>query len=56
VGVVSQQASSPHAGCDAEKELRADCSKAKRELGLACGPIERALEDALEWFRRERYL
>jgi dihydroflavonol-4-reductase len=40
----------------ADKELRADCSKAKRELGLACGPIERALEDALEWFRRERYL
>jgi dihydroflavonol-4-reductase len=40
----------------ADKELRADCSKAKRELGLECGSIERALHDALEWFRRERYL
>lgn len=40
----------------ADKDLRADCTKAKRELGLECGPIERAREDALEWFRRERYL
>lgn len=39
----------------AQTELRADCTKAKRELGLACGPIERALEDALAWFDRHGY-
>lgn len=39
----------------ARLELRADCSKARRALGLECGSLDRALEDAIEWFRREGY-
>ncbi len=35
--------------------LRADCTKAVRELGMPQSPIERAVADAMEWFRRERY-
>jgi dihydroflavonol-4-reductase len=30
--------------------LRADCSKAVRELGLPQRPIEEAVADALAWF------
>jgi dihydroflavonol-4-reductase len=33
--------------------LRADCSKAVRELGLPQSPIEDAVRDALAWFARE---
>lgn len=40
----------------AELGLAADASRAVRELGLPQTPIERALEDALEWFAREGYL
>jgi dihydroflavonol-4-reductase len=40
----------------AELGLRADCSKAVRELGLPQSPIEAALEDAISWFAREGYL
>jgi dihydroflavonol-4-reductase len=36
--------------------LKADCSKAKRELGLEVRPIERSLEDALSWFAENGYL
>jgi dihydroflavonol-4-reductase len=40
----------------ADLELRADCSKAVRELGLPQTPIETALRDALEWFTRHGYV
>jgi dihydroflavonol-4-reductase len=40
----------------ADLGLAADCSKATRELGMPQSPIERALEDALAWFRGEGYL
>lgn len=35
--------------------LRADCSKAVRELGLPQSPIEDAVADALAWFEKEGY-
>ncbi len=36
--------------------LRADCSKAVRELGLPQTPIETAIRDALVWFARNGYI
>jgi dihydroflavonol-4-reductase len=36
--------------------LRADCTKAVRELGLPQSPIEGAVADAMAWFAREGYL
>ena len=33
--------------------LRADCSKAVRELGMPQSPLEQAVVDALEWFERQ---
>jgi dihydroflavonol-4-reductase len=36
--------------------LRADCTKAVRELGMPQSPIETAVADALAWFDREGYL
>jgi dihydroflavonol-4-reductase len=33
--------------------LRADCSKAVRELGMPQSPIETAVADAIAWFERE---
>jgi dihydroflavonol-4-reductase len=35
--------------------LRADCTKAVRELGMPQSPIERAVGDAIAWFLREGY-
>jgi dihydroflavonol-4-reductase len=46
----------PEAVRIAKLELRADCSKSVRELGVTYGPIERAVEDAIDWFAREGYL
>lgn len=40
----------------AQLGLRADCSKAVRELGLPQSPIETAVADAVAWFGREGYL
>jgi dihydroflavonol-4-reductase len=45
----------PQAVRIAKLGLRADCTKAVRELGMPQSPIERAVADAMEWFRRERY-
>jgi dihydroflavonol-4-reductase len=36
--------------------LRADCTKAVRELGMPQSPIEIAVADAMAWFGREGYL
>lgn len=36
--------------------LRADCSKAVRELGVPRSPVKHAVRDAIEWFAREGYL
>lgn len=36
--------------------LRADCTKAVRELGMPQSPIEVAVADAMAWFGREGYL
>lgn len=36
--------------------LRADCTKAVRELGMPQSSVERAVADAMTWFRREGYL
>jgi dihydroflavonol-4-reductase len=36
--------------------LRADCTKAVRELGMPQSPIETAVADAMAWFGREGYL
>ena len=35
--------------------LRADCTKAVRELGMPQSPIETAVADAIAWFLREGY-
>jgi dihydroflavonol-4-reductase len=35
--------------------LRADCTKAVRELGMPQSPIERAVADAVTWFARQGY-
>src|SRR5262249_11812118 len=36
--------------------LRADCSKAVRELGVPQSPVCEAIRDAIDWFVREGYL
>lgn len=36
--------------------LRADCTKAVRELGMPQSPLETAVADAMAWFGREGYL
>jgi len=36
--------------------LRADCTKAVRDLGMPQSPIEDAVRDEIEWFAREGYL
>jgi dihydroflavonol-4-reductase len=36
--------------------LRADCTKAVRELGMPQSPVDRAVADAMAWFGREGYL
>jgi dihydroflavonol-4-reductase len=36
--------------------LRADCTKAVRELGMPQSPVERAVADAMAWFGREGYM
>ena len=36
--------------------LRADCSKAIRELGLPVRPLEESVGDAVDWFVREGYV
>jgi dihydroflavonol-4-reductase len=46
----------PAAVAIAERELRADCSRAVRELGMPQSPIEGALAAAFDWWRREGYL
>lgn len=46
----------PQAVRIAKLGLRADCTKAVRELGMPQSPIERAVADAMAWFAREGYL
>jgi len=46
----------PQAVRIAKLGLRADCTKAVRELGMPQSPIDRAVADAMAWFERERYL
>jgi len=46
----------PQAVRIAKLGLRADCTKAVRELNLPQSPIESAVADAMLWFRREGYL
>jgi dihydroflavonol-4-reductase len=46
----------PQAVRIAKLGLRADCTKAVRELGMPQSPIETAVADAMTWFRREGYL
>lgn len=36
--------------------LRADCSRAQRELGYTCRPLEDSIRDAVAWFREHRYI
>jgi dihydroflavonol-4-reductase len=45
----------PQAVRIAKLGLRADCTKAVRELGMPQSPIETAVADALSWFSREGY-
>jgi dihydroflavonol-4-reductase len=45
-----------HAVRIARLGLRADCTKAVRELGMPQSPIERAVTDAIVWFERNGYL
>jgi dihydroflavonol-4-reductase len=46
----------PAAVAIAALELRADCQKAVRELGLPQTPLATALRDAFAWWTREGYL
>ena len=46
----------PQAVRIAKLGLRADCTKAVRELGMPQSPVERAVADAMAWFGREGYL
>lgn len=46
----------PEAVAIARLGLRADCTKAVRELGMPQSPIETAVGDAMAWFGREGYL
>jgi dihydroflavonol-4-reductase len=36
--------------------LKTDCSRAVRELGYTCRPIEESLNDAIEWFKQNSYI
>src|SRR5262249_14010103 len=36
--------------------FRFTCAKAQRELGYTYGPLERAIADALQWFRAHQML
>jgi len=45
----------PQAVAIARRELRADCSKAVRELGLPQTPIEDAVRDAFAWWQEQGY-
>ena len=40
----------------ARKGLRADCSKAREELGLPQNPVRNAIRDALVWFAENGYV
>lgn len=40
----------------ARKGLRADCSKAREELGLPQNPLKNAVRDALVWFAENGYI
>jgi dihydroflavonol-4-reductase len=40
----------------ARHKMFVDASKAERELGFACGPIEGALERAVEWYEINGYV
>lgn len=46
----------PEAVAIAKLGLRAECSKARRDLDLPQGSIKTALRDALVWFAREGYV
>ena len=46
----------PQAVRIAQLGLRADCTKAVRELGMPQSSVERAVADAMTWFGREGYL
>lgn len=46
----------PQAVRIAKLGLRADCTKAVRELGMPQSPLETAVTAAMTWFRREGYL
>ena len=39
----------------ARKKMFVSCDKAKRELGFYPGPVDDALERAVEWFRNNGY-
>jgi dihydroflavonol-4-reductase len=36
--------------------LRADCSRAQKELGYTCRPLEDSIRDAIAWFREHQYI
>lgn len=36
--------------------LKTDCSRAVRELGYTCRPVEESIKDAIEWFRANSYI
>jgi dihydroflavonol-4-reductase len=36
--------------------LRADCSRAQKELGYHCRPLEESIRDAIGWFREHHYI
>lgn len=40
----------------ARRGLRADCTKARTELGMPQAPLETSVRDAIEWWHRERML
>jgi dihydroflavonol-4-reductase len=50
----------PHIPLDGVRMARHDmwvsCSKARQELGFAPGPIDRALERAVDWYRQQGYV
>ncbi|MBS2017331.1 MAG: SDR family oxidoreductase [Deltaproteobacteria bacterium] len=46
----------PEAVAIARLGLRADCTKAVRELGMPQSPLEGAVGDAMRWFAREGYV
>lgn len=40
----------------ARHRMWVNCTKAERELGFHAGPVEAALERAVQWYRQERYV